>query len=56
MTYEQILDNVWGAGYEDSQTNVKVYIRRLRQKIESEPGDPRYILTQWGVGYSMAKI
>ena len=56
MTYEQILDNVWGPGYEDSLSNVKVYIRRLRRKIEFDPGEPRYILTQWGVGYYLAAI
>jgi two-component system KDP operon response regulator KdpE len=56
MTYEQILDNVWGPGYEDSLSNVKVYVRRLRRKIEVEPGEPRYILTQWGVGYYFAAI
>lgn len=56
MSYEQILDNVWGPGYEDSQSSVKVYIRRLREKIEPDSSKPRYILTQWGIGYSLAKI
>jgi DNA-binding response OmpR family regulator len=55
LSADQILANVWGPGYEDSPTNVKVYIRRLRQKIEADPNDPRYILTQWGVGYYLAK-
>lgn len=55
LSADQILGNVWGPGYEDSPTNVKVYIRRLRQKIEADPNDPRYILTQWGVGYYLAK-
>jgi len=56
MTDEQILENVWGPGYEDYPTNVKVYVRRLRQKIEADPNRPRYILTRWGVGYYLAKI
>lgn len=56
MTYAQILENVWGPGYEDSVTNVKVYVRRLRQKIEVEPSEPRYILTRWGIGYFMAQV
>ena len=56
MSYQEILDNVWGPGYEDSLTNVKVYVRRLRQKIEVEPAEPRYILNRWGVGYYLAKI
>jgi DNA-binding response OmpR family regulator len=56
LTFDQILDNVWGPGYEDSPNNVKVYIRRLRQKLEDDPRDPRYVLTQWGIGYYLAKI
>jgi DNA-binding response OmpR family regulator len=56
MTDEQILRNVWGPGYEDCLTNVKVYVRRLRQKIETDPDEPRYILTRWGVGYCLAKM
>ncbi len=56
MSYEQILDNVWGPGYQDSLSNVKVYVRRLRQKIEVDPSHPRYVLTQWGVGYYLAAI
>lgn len=56
LTYSQILENVWGPGYEDSETNLKVYVRRLRCKIEPDPSRPRYILTQWGIGYYMDKL
>lgn len=55
LTHEQILDNVWGPGYEDSLTNVKVFIRQLRCKIEADPSNPRYILTQRGSGYCLAR-
>lgn len=55
MTYDQILENVWGPGYEDSPSYVKVYVRRLRQKIEVDPSQPRCIQTRWGVGYCMVK-
>jgi DNA-binding response OmpR family regulator len=55
LTCDQILDGVWGPGYQDSSTNVKVYVRRLRRKIEANPSQPRYILTQWGVGYCMTR-
>ena len=55
LTYDQILDNVWGPGYDDP-TNIKVYIRRLRRKLEADPREPRYIQTQWGVGYYLAKL
>lgn len=48
---EQLLDRVWGvAEYIDPNT-VTVHIRRLREKIEPDPSEPRYIKTVWGVGY-----
>jgi len=56
LTYEQILDEVWGPGYEDSPEVVKVYVRRLRTKIEPDPSCPRYILTHRSTGYCLAKI
>jgi two-component system KDP operon response regulator KdpE len=56
LSYEQILDNVWGPGYEDGLTNVKLYVWYLRRKIEQDPSNPRYILTQRGAGYSLAKL
>jgi two-component system KDP operon response regulator KdpE len=56
LSYEQILDNVWGPGYEEGLTNVKLYVWYLRRKIEQDPSNPRYILTQRGVGYSLAKL
>jgi DNA-binding response OmpR family regulator len=56
LTHEQILDEVWGPGYEGGLTSVKVYIQRLRRKIENDPAHPRYILTQRGVGYCLARF
>jgi len=56
LTYGQILDQVWGPGYEDSPEVVKVYIRRLRTKIEPDPSHPCYILTHRSTGYCLAKI
>jgi DNA-binding response OmpR family regulator len=51
FTREQLLERVWGlADYIDPST-VTVHVRRLREKIEVDPSDPRYILTLWGVGY-----
>jgi DNA-binding response OmpR family regulator len=47
----QLLENVWGyAEYVDPST-VTVHIRRLREKIELDPGRPAQLLTVWGVGY-----
>jgi DNA-binding response OmpR family regulator len=48
---DQLLENVWGfSDYVDPST-VTVHIRRLREKIEIDPGQPQYLLTVWGVGY-----
>lgn len=48
---EQLLENVWGfSDYVDPST-VTVHIRRLREKIEDDPGNPQQLLTVWGVGY-----
>jgi DNA-binding response OmpR family regulator len=56
LNHRQILDNVWGPGYEASQTAIKVYIRRLRNKIEPDARRPRYILTQRGAGYYLVNL
>ncbi len=48
---DQLLDRVWGmADYVDPST-VTVHVRRLREKIEDDPSDPKHIITVWGVGY-----
>ncbi|WP_418791948.1 response regulator transcription factor [Phosphitispora sp. TUW77] len=51
FTRDQLLKNIWGYDYIGEDRTVDVHIRRLREKIEPEPGKPRYILTKWGVGY-----
>jgi len=56
LTFGQILDQVWGPGYEDSPDVVKVYVRRLRAKLEPDPGHPRYIVTHRSTGYCLTKI
>ncbi len=47
---EQLLQEVWGFSYGDTST-VTVHVRRLREKIETDPSDPRFVCTVWGVGY-----
>jgi two-component system KDP operon response regulator KdpE len=56
VTSQQILDNVWGPGYEDSIANVKLYVWYLRRKIEADPRDPQYIQTMRGTGYYLSDI
>lgn len=51
FTKEQIYNAVWKEDYLLSESNIMAFIRKLRMKIESEPDNPVYILTIWGVGY-----
>lgn len=54
MTPEEIQDKVWGPEYREYYEGLRTYIHRLRQKIEEDPEQPRYILTRHGVGYMLA--
>lgn len=48
---EKLMDRVWGYTYIGDYRTVDVHIRRLREKLEPDPAQPKYILTKWGVGY-----
>lgn len=48
---EKLLQLVWGSQYPGDVRTVDVHIRRLREKIEVNPSDPKYVHTKWGVGY-----
>lgn len=48
---EQLLSLVWGYEYPGDVRTVDVHVRRLREKIEDNPKDPKYVNTKWGVGY-----
>ncbi len=56
LTHEIILSKVWGYEYRDESQYVRLYITYLRQKIEPDPGKPKYILTERGVGYSFVNF
>ena len=47
----KLLDEIWGKSYPGDERTVDVHIRRLREKIEDNPREPKYIHTKWGVGY-----
>jgi len=51
---ESLLKIIWGAGYPGDVRTVDVHIRRLREKVETNPSEPKYVHTKWGVGYYFA--
>ncbi|HEY1685754.1 MAG TPA: response regulator [Tepidisphaeraceae bacterium] len=53
MTHRQLLKEVWGPGSSDQSHYLRVYMNQLRQKIESDPARPKYLLTEIGVGYRL---
>lgn len=52
---EDLLNTIWGYDYPGDARTVDVHVRRLREKIESNPSEPVYIHTKWGVGYYFQK-
>lgn len=54
LTHQQILERVWGGGYTDNPEYTKLYMWRLRQKLEQDPSKPKYLLTERGIGYRLA--
>ena len=52
---ESLLDTIWAYEYRSDIRTVDVHIRRLREKLEENPAEPKYILTKWGVGYYFRK-
>jgi two-component system KDP operon response regulator KdpE len=55
LPHKTLLSKVWGEEYGSDLTSLKVYIRRLRQKIEKDPDNPRHIVTERGIGYRFVK-
>ncbi|MBV9895475.1 MAG: response regulator transcription factor [Chloroflexi bacterium] len=53
LTHRQILQVVWGGQYADEVDYVWTYVRRIRRRIEPDPAEPQYVLTEPGVGYRM---
>ena len=55
MSHSELLEKVQGREYADASENLKVYVQRLRAKIEDDPSNPKLIITERGVGYRFAK-
>jgi two-component system KDP operon response regulator KdpE len=56
VTHRHLLREVWGGGAVDDTQYVRVYVGQLRQKLESDPARPRYLLTEPGVGYRLRLV
>ncbi len=56
VTHRMLLQNVWGPEYGDEAEYLRVYVNRLRQKLETQPGSPRYLVTEPGVGYRFVGV
>ncbi|HXF15855.1 MAG TPA: response regulator, partial [Burkholderiales bacterium] len=54
VTHRQLLQDVWGPEYVEHTHYLRIYMGQLRAKIESDPADPRFLLTETGVGYRLA--
>ena len=55
MPHRVLLEKVWGSDYGDATDYLKVYVQRLRVKLDDDPQDPKLILSERGVGYKLAK-
>lgn len=53
LTHKQLLKAVWGSSYNEDSHYIRIYVSQLRRKIEEDPAQPRYILTESGIGYRL---
>jgi two-component system KDP operon response regulator KdpE len=53
LTHQQILKEIWGPTFTENAHYLRIYMSQLRQKIENDPAQPRYLLTESGVGYRL---
>lgn len=56
FTKAQIYDLIWDEGYFGDDNVINVHMRRLREKIEDDPSNPKYIKTLWGIGYKLGEF
>ena len=55
LTFDALLDRVWGRRYSEGRGSVRTYVKRLRRKVREDAGNPKYIFAEPRVGYRMAK-
>ena len=53
LTHQHLLKEVWGPSYSDNSHYLRIYMSQLRQKLETDPTQPKYLLTESGVGYRL---
>jgi two-component system, OmpR family, KDP operon response regulator KdpE len=53
LTHQYLLKEVWGPSYRDNQHYLRIYMSQLRQKLETDPAQPQYLLTESGIGYRL---
>jgi two-component system, OmpR family, KDP operon response regulator KdpE len=53
VTHRQLLQEVWGPGYEDETHYLRVHFAHIRAKVEPDPSSPRYVITEPGIGYRL---
>ncbi|MDD5268240.1 MAG: response regulator [Methylococcales bacterium] len=53
LTHQHLLKEVWGPSYSDNSHYLRIYMSQLRQKLETDPTQPEYLLTESGVGYRL---
>lgn len=53
FTREDLIESIWGKEYEAGAISIPVYVRRIREKIEEDPSNPRYLQTVWRFGYRL---
>ena len=53
VTHRQLLQEVWGPGYEDETHYLRVHFAHVRDKVEPDPSNPRYVITEPGIGYRL---
>jgi two-component system KDP operon response regulator KdpE len=56
VTYGKLLTSVWGPDYRHEVDYLRTFVRQLRKKIEADPSDPKYLLTDAYVGYRFAEL